>query len=227
MKAHPLSEYLPELPASELKELANDIKANGLREAIVLLDGQILDGRNRFAACKIAKVEPAFVSFEDLSSAGALRDVDPLKYVASMNLHRRHLNETQRAAIADEMSRASERGRPAEEKENGKPTMQEAAQVMNVPVSAVKRARAVRKKGSEELKKKVKEGKVSLSKAAKAVKAPKSKQVKAAKQKDKPVSIKEKLLTAIDEWWDTVAKDPPTPVGVLKQIARIIERVMP
>jgi hypothetical protein len=34
------------MDAASLRELADDIRANGLREPITLLDGKVLDGRN-------------------------------------------------------------------------------------------------------------------------------------------------------------------------------------
>jgi ParB-like chromosome segregation protein Spo0J len=43
----------PLLDDEQLRELASDIKANGLRERITLFENQILDGRNRYSAAKL------------------------------------------------------------------------------------------------------------------------------------------------------------------------------
>ena len=67
-----------------------NIKANDLRESIVVFKGKILDGRNRYRACLEAGIEPDFVDN---------RGNNPLNDVLSWNLHRRHLNESQRAWI--------------------------------------------------------------------------------------------------------------------------------
>lgn len=54
---HPAADAFPLMSPSELQELADDIKANGLACAIMRdKDGTILDGRNRLAACEIAEV---------------------------------------------------------------------------------------------------------------------------------------------------------------------------
>jgi ParB-like chromosome segregation protein Spo0J len=55
LKPHPLAALFPKYGAGDLKELAADIKANGLQQKIVLLDGQILDGVNRWQACMDAR----------------------------------------------------------------------------------------------------------------------------------------------------------------------------
>lgn len=88
---HPACKLFPPLAALELQELADDIAVNGLRNAIVLLDGKLLDGRNRWEACKLAKVEPHFIEF--------VGD-DPLGWVLSQNLTRRHLTASQKAVVA-------------------------------------------------------------------------------------------------------------------------------
>jgi hypothetical protein len=93
---HPAAELFPMMSASELQELADDIKANGLLEPIILHDGQILDGRNRLQACVMAGVEPQYQN-------PAQPITSPVIYVVSKNLHRRHLTSSQRAAIGAEM----------------------------------------------------------------------------------------------------------------------------
>lgn len=49
---HPACKLFPKLSDNELRDLAEDIRRNGLRNPI--LDGKILNGRNRLAACKLA-----------------------------------------------------------------------------------------------------------------------------------------------------------------------------
>ena len=89
--AHPLADIFPMLDDVNLRTLSLDIKENGQFEPILLLDGKVLDGRNRQAACALAGVKPFYEQFT-LS--------DPLTYVLSKNLHRRHMNEAQRALAA-------------------------------------------------------------------------------------------------------------------------------
>ncbi|MHB8974041.1 MAG: MICOS complex subunit MIC10 family protein [Pirellulaceae bacterium] len=91
LKCHPICLLFPELPKPELEDLAADIKEKGLFNSIVLYEGKILDGRNRYNACRIAGVEPRFVEW----SGGS-----PLEWVVSENFVRRHLSSSQRAVLA-------------------------------------------------------------------------------------------------------------------------------
>lgn len=86
---HPFAERaFPLLPDDELDALAGDITANGLREPIVLdTDRALIDGRNRLAACERADVDPTFEIY----------DGDPIAYIVSANIARRHLSTGQRA----------------------------------------------------------------------------------------------------------------------------------
>ena len=90
LQLHPLCTLFPRMGRPELLELAADIVMNGQREPIITLDGMILDGGNRYQACIEAGVEPETMKF----GAG-----NPVDYVLSANLHRRHLSAGQRAAI--------------------------------------------------------------------------------------------------------------------------------
>jgi len=87
---HPLCTLFPRLSGAEFDALRDDIKANGLRQPIVLHEGMILDGGNRYRACIEAGVEPEFAPFE----GGNL-----VSFVLSANLHRRHMTPGQQAAI--------------------------------------------------------------------------------------------------------------------------------
>lgn len=95
-ETHPAALLFPMMAEEELNKLADDIAANGLLEPVVLYHGQIIDGRNRLEACKLAGVEPKYITVN-----GEIGQ--PVLYVVSKNLHRRHLSVGQRAAIAAEM----------------------------------------------------------------------------------------------------------------------------
>src|SRR5690606_5631026 len=80
------------LADDELRELAEDIRQRGLLQPIVLApDGSILDGRNRYAACQLAGVEPQYVTYEG---------DDPDGYAWSVNVKRRNLTKAQVAMVA-------------------------------------------------------------------------------------------------------------------------------
>jgi len=89
---HPACLLFPRFGDEELRELAANIKARGLLHDIITYQGQILDGRNRLAACEIAKVKPRFKEWDGEGS--------PVEWVISENLIRRHLTSSQRAVIA-------------------------------------------------------------------------------------------------------------------------------
>lgn len=78
------------MDGAEFDSLVADVKANGLRHPIVLHDGMILDGGNRYRACIAAGIEPEFVNFDGDSIVA---------FVLSANLHRRHMTPGQQAAI--------------------------------------------------------------------------------------------------------------------------------
>jgi N6-adenosine-specific RNA methylase IME4/ParB-like chromosome segregation protein Spo0J len=88
---HPLASIFPLLTGAAFDELVEDIRTHGVREKILLFQGKILDGRNRYrAARKAGRDCPTRV----------YQGPDPLGFVISLNIKRRHLNESQRAMVA-------------------------------------------------------------------------------------------------------------------------------
>lgn len=173
MKFHPYSEIFPLIEGAALDELVADIKAHGLREKIWLYEGKILDGRNRFLACQKAKIKPQYRKYDG---------GDPLAFVISLNIQRRHLTESQRAAAAAQIANLRP-GRPAEKGPIGTISIERAAEMMNVSPRSVKRAKKVIEQGSEELVHAVEAGEVAVSRAAAVVNLPKAWQLNAATKK--------------------------------------------
>jgi hypothetical protein len=100
---HPLAQIFPMMENQDREEIQRSIREHGIRDPIVILDEQVLDGRNRLAACK-ATGQPARFRLFDPETDG-----DPLAFVMDANLARRHLTTSQRAAVAADLM---ERMRP-------------------------------------------------------------------------------------------------------------------
>jgi ParB-like chromosome segregation protein Spo0J len=91
IKVHPIAQIFPMMTDEELDELAADIKANGLQQPIVFdQDGVLIDGRNRWEACRRAEIEP---------ETTVLNGNDVLSYILSANVMRRNLTKGQIAMI--------------------------------------------------------------------------------------------------------------------------------
>jgi len=89
MPHHPAASVFPLMSDSELDALAEDIRAHGLRQPLITFQGMLLDGRNRRKSCIAADVE---ATTEEWNGDGS-----PTAFVVSLNIHRRHLSESQRA----------------------------------------------------------------------------------------------------------------------------------
>lgn len=112
IQIHPAATALPQMPDDELRELAADIKANGLLVPIELYQGKVIDGRHRLLACEIAGVEPEFVDVD-------LEGQSPSQYVWSLNGMRRHLTPSQKACVAVELMPELEREAKERQRNHG------------------------------------------------------------------------------------------------------------
>lgn len=142
---HPLAELFPLMNGAEFEGLKADIAEHGQLEVIVTLDGSILDGRNRYRACRELGVEPKLIEWSGVGS--------PQAFVVSHNLHRRHLNESQRSMIAARL--ATGRLGRNQSAISGSANLQvltktQASKLLNVGERTVYDAQRVLREGTEE-----------------------------------------------------------------------------
>jgi hypothetical protein len=111
---HPAALILPDMSGDEFESLVQSICDDGVQEPVRLLDGKILDGRNRAEAVDQLRCQ-GFKDIELPTVTVKLREgEDPYTYVLNLNLHRRHLKDDQRAIVAAraaELIRAANRDR--------------------------------------------------------------------------------------------------------------------
>lgn len=180
---HPLANIFPLIEGADFDKLVADIRQHGLREPIELLGKQILDGRNRYRACVAAGVLPEsldrlvatqlkhFHQFVPIGGAEPSQEA-LLGFVLSKNLHRRQLNESQRAMVAANLANlkpGDNQHGPANLPEQ-KPAISQAAaaKMLNVGERSVRDAVVVKGTAAPELRAAVEQGHIAVSVAAKA-----------------------------------------------------------
>ncbi len=168
---HPLANLFPFVSREDFDQLVGDIRSQGLRNKISRVDGQIFDGRSRYFACREAGIEPVF---EEWAGSGNL-----LRDVISLNLIRRHLNESQRAMLAAKLlplleQQIAEGKKVADPSRKGanlhrnkKAATKQAAERMNVSKRTVQHAEKVLASKNAAIISKVEAGELAVSRAEK------------------------------------------------------------
>jgi hypothetical protein len=181
---HPAADIFPLMDDGTFALLVADIEKHGLTEPCIAVDvdGEtlVLDGRNRLRACLQlggqGRFEPRWRKYTG---------PDPVAYVVSTNLHRRHLTESQRALAAariEEIYACEAKKRQAATQHRGPvraslPTPEEprpptarardeAAKTVNVSSRSVGYAKVVVECGVPELVAAVQDGRLAVSVAA-------------------------------------------------------------
>jgi N6-adenosine-specific RNA methylase IME4/ParB-like chromosome segregation protein Spo0J len=163
---HPLANIFPLIEGAEFDELVADIVAHGVLEPIWIYEGQIIDGRNRYRAAELAGVDCPMREY--------IGD-DPVSFVVSLNLKRRHLDESQRAMVAAKLATLGQ-GARTDLSPIGEMSQAAAAELLNVGKRSVERAREIIDDGATELVAAVERGQVSVSAAADVASKPKDEQ---------------------------------------------------
>jgi|GEM_PF-1064392 len=215
MKYHEAANIFPLMDEDELRTLAEDIGLRGQLVPIEICDGMILDGRNRWAACEFAGIEPLTIE---------VNPKDPVAYVLSLNLHRRHLDETQRAMVGGRAKgvyekQAKERmilGKKSDPRANlpegtGR-ARDKAGEAAGVSGRSIESAAKVLASGSKELIAACDRGEVAVSAAAKIADLPKARQneiINKAKDEGKQVgkevakAAKNIVPQSADDWTES------------------------
>jgi hypothetical protein len=197
LPAHPLSELFPLIKGDEFLDFVEDIRVNGIRDQIVLLDRQILDGRNRYNALRYLAesgeilgegwghrkdeafspelLEPPqswFCAFNQAIHG------EPLAWVLSKNLKRRHLDESQRGMVAGRLAnmRQGERTDLEPSANLQKVSTAEAARQLSVSERTAAAGRKVAQAGIEPLEQAVDDGDLAISVAEKIARLPEAEQ---------------------------------------------------
>jgi ParB-like chromosome segregation protein Spo0J len=210
---HPVANLFPLLGEDDLRVLAEDIRANGLREPVWLhRDGRILDGRNRWRACREAGVLPLTRTF-----AGA--DDELVQFVVSLNLHRRHLDESQRALVAARLA-TMRQGARTDLTAIAAMSQPQAAGLLSVSVDSLQRAKQVLEHGTPELVAAVEQGCVAVSTAADLAVLPPDEQRKiVARGRDEILRVaKERRQGALPWTGEVEWYTPPDVVELVRQV---------
>lgn len=142
---HPLAKVFPRATEEDASAIEKSMQRVGFRpdRPIVLLDGQILDGVNRYNAALKLGMQPLFKNYDS--------PLDPKDYVLSENRDRRHLNSGQKAAIAIELGIYEEEVRKAKAREeNGKASDPSAATALGSKSGKAAEATAKKVGGTSE-----------------------------------------------------------------------------
>jgi N6-adenosine-specific RNA methylase IME4 len=166
LPVYPAAGLFPMLDDEALVAMSQDIARHGLRHPIVVWRGQLLDGRNRREACRLADVAPEVISFEGDESAA-------LAFVASVNLRRRHLPASQAALIAAQLLGSAQGPAPAQ----GGKRAAVVADAAGVSTRSVEHGVRVLERGAPELVEAVREGSVAVHTAAALASLPQAEQI--------------------------------------------------
>jgi N6-adenosine-specific RNA methylase IME4 len=208
--AHPLAEIFPLMGEADRAALEDSMRATGFDpdELIVLYEGKILDGRNRYALARELGLSPDAVRVREfgeiesdwadpsrtaLDDGSGKRALDPLAFVLRKNLARRHLTESQRAMVAGRLA-TMRSGARTDLAPIGARSDAEAAAELNVGERSVERAKTVQRQGVAELGTSVDRGEISVSAAAEIAALPESEQREIVARGEKEILKKAKEI---------------------------------
>lgn len=218
---HPLANLFPLIEGGDFHALVEDIREHGVRDPIVMFEQQVLDGRNRYRALvqltetgevlgrgwghragnclTSSELNPPHIWFVRFNAAF---EGDPLAWVISKNLKRRHLDESQRAMVAARLSNMGHGGDRRSDQVANLPLdnigQKAAAAMLNVSPRSLRSAQAVQEHGAAELQRAVEIGDVAVSTAETLSSLPVDEQVGIVAKGEKEILAVAKSIRARD-----------------------------
>lgn len=186
------------LTGDEFNQLEQNILIDGVRESIILWDGIIVDGHNRYSICvkhnlKYGTVDKSFGSRDDaklwiINNQLGRRNLTDLDRVALLESKRPILEKHAKDAKISQLKQGDKvpvvpNLAPRETTGKVRDQLAKEAGVSKMTYEAL---RKVNREGTEELKQAVRDKKVSASKGATIAALPKEKQIEAIEEEDKP-----------------------------------------
>jgi ParB-like chromosome segregation protein Spo0J len=167
---HELADAFPLITGEAFDELKNDIKEHGQLEPVVLFEGKILDGRNRWRAMQELDLPHKEIKLP--------KDVDPVAYVWSKNAVRRQLTPAQKALAATRL--VTTKSGDNQHTRGSATSVGQAAEMAGVSDRSIQRAKKVLEQGSPEVVAAVQSGELGI--------------VPAEALSDKPKELQTKLM---------------------------------
>jgi ParB-like chromosome segregation protein Spo0J len=163
---------IPPLAKEEYEQLEENILKEGISEPIVLWNGIIIDGNNRYKIAQAHNLEYKTISMDFKER------IDVIIWVIRNQMGRRNLNDYNRSVLALELEtiiadKAKERqklseGRGVKGVQNSaqvKKTRDEVAKIARVSHDTIAKVKVIEKEGSEEVKDQLKKREISINKA--------------------------------------------------------------
>lgn len=179
LENHPIANIFPMMSPDEHARLKKSISEHGLMEPIMLYEGKILDGRNRYAVCQELGVEVFHGEFFEEEMG-----MTAVQFVLATNRDRRHLSPTQLSIVGarlrefyDDQAKERQKRKPVDSVPENLPEQKgdardQAGKAVGVSGKSIDHATKVLNKGTPALQQAVESDKISVSKAAKVADLP-------------------------------------------------------
>ncbi len=196
---------IPPLSDDERAQLEANILAEGCRDALVIWDGIILDGHNRFEICERLKMEYRTKAIELKDRAAAV------EWIIRNQFGRRNLSAYQRAELALKLepiiaAKAKDRmlagkSDPVQKSSQGK-TRESLASVAGVSHDTIHKAKVIAARADDETKARLRSGDTSINAEYKKIK----KETKAEERKSERAGL---IVTMPSGKYAVILADPP------------------